>query len=117
VGSKLYLGFHYDFEYNGRAYRWSEKARRGKRRNHEILIDKETREVIAKFDNSSILQLWKQKTYGKLVVYNEDCKSDDKFLDVVVTTLVAVKQRIREKKRMRAFWKLLAAAGDGAGGN
>jgi len=44
-------------------------------------------------------------------------KTDDKLIDVIVMTLVAVKQRIREKKRMRTFWKLVAAAADGAGGN
>jgi len=117
VGSKVYLGFEYHFEHNGRRYRWQEKFRKFKCNSHEILTDTQTQEVIAKFKNASPLEVWRKKRYGTLVIYNEGWKTDDRLIDVIVMTLVAVKQRIREKKRMRTFWKLVAAAADGAGGN
>jgi hypothetical protein len=50
-------------------------------------------------------------------LYNDAWKGNDELLDVAVLTLIAVKQRIREKSRVRTVLKVLAAAGDGAGGN
>lgn len=117
IGSKMYLGFDYYFNYNGHQYRWREKPRRFKCSQDEILTDTQTKEVIARFKNVSLLQTWRNRKYGKLVIYNEDWKNDEKLVDVAVMTLVAVKQRIREKKRMRGFWKALVAAGEGAAGN
>ena len=117
VGSKMYLGFDYHFDYNGRQYRWREKFWKFKCNSHEILTDTQTKEVIARFKNVSPLEVWRKKRYGKLVIYDEVWKTDDKLIDIIVMTLVAVKQRIREKKRMRSLWKLVAAAADGAGGN
>jgi hypothetical protein len=119
VGSKLYLGFDYYFEYGGRQYRWRE-GNRGFRKcamkgHDEVLIDVETKAIIARFRNVSPLQVWRKKRYGKLTLYHDEWIWDDKFVDVVVLTLVAVKQRIREKLRMRTLWKLIFEGASGAG--
>jgi hypothetical protein len=104
VGSKMYLGFDYHFDYSGRQYRWREKFWKFKCNSDEILTDTQTKEVIARFQNASPLEVWRKKRYGKLVIYDEVWETDDKLIDVVVMTLVAVKQRIREKKRLRSLW-------------
>jgi hypothetical protein len=70
-----------------------------------------------RFKYVSLLQTWRDSNYGKLVIYYENWKNDEKLLDVAVTTLVSVKQRIREKKPMRGFWKALVSAGEGGTGN
>ena len=85
------------------------------KQHNETLSDIETGEVIARFKNASLLQVWKQKNYGKLVIYSEAWKRNDKMLDLLVLTLVAVKQRIREKRRVRALWKVVTVAADAAG--
>jgi hypothetical protein len=118
IGSRHYLGYEYYFEHDGRKYRWHEG--RGcctTKRSDEYLSDVETGEVIARFKNTSLLQVWKHKNYGKLVIYDEAWKEDDRRLDLLVLTLVAVKQRIREKRRVRALWKVVSAAADSAGGD
>ena len=117
IGSRIYLGYDYYFEHEGHQYRWKERSEHcGKRRGDEVLTDTKTKEVIARFKNASLLQVWKEKNYGKLVIYNENWKCDEKLLDLAVITLVAVKQRIREKGRMRGILKVLLDAGDAAGG-
>jgi len=71
VGSKMYLGFDYQFDYNERQYRWREKFLKFKCNSHEILTDRQTKEVIARFKNASPLEVWRKKRYGKLVIYDE----------------------------------------------
>lgn len=116
VGSRAYLGFDYFFYHSGRQYRWRETQRRFQCSQYEILMDIENKEIIARFKNASLLQIWRKKRYGALVIYSEAWKTDAKLLDMVVMTLIAVKQRIRGKKRLRGFWNLLVAAGESAAG-
>ena len=116
TGSGRYLGCDYYFEHAGRKYHWREgRAWCMTKQHNETLSDIETGEVIARFKNASLLQVWKQKNYGKLVIYSDAWKENDKMLDLLVFTLVAVKQRIREKRRVRALWKVLTVAADAAG--
>jgi len=105
VGSKVYLGFEYHFEHNGRRYRWQEKFRKFKCNSHEIVGDMLTKEVIARFKIGSPLEVWRKKTCGMLVNYDEVWKVDNKLMYVLVMTSSAVRQSIREKKRMGKFWK------------
>lgn len=116
IGSKCFLGFDYFFEHDGRKYRWRDGHKScDRKRRDEVLTDVETKEVIARFKNASMLEVWRKKHYGKLVIYNDTWKEDDRLLDLAVMTLVAVKQRIREKMRTRGLLKALFAAGDAAG--
>jgi hypothetical protein len=115
-GSKAPLGFDYFFDYEGGRYRWREKPCKFCAPTYEVLVDVETGEVIAKFKNASLLDSWRDKRYGKLVIYNETWKNDEKLLDLIVMTLVAVKQRTREKQRMRGVLAAIIAASD-AGSN
>lgn len=64
IGSKCFLGFAYFFEHDGRKYRWrhGHKSCNRKRRD-EVLMDVETKEVIARFKNASILDVWRKKHY------------------------------------------------------
>jgi hypothetical protein len=114
IGSNAYLGVDYFFGYSGRQLRWRETQRRFRCSQHEILTDIDTKEIIARFKNASLLEIWRKKRYGTLVIYSEAQETDGNLLDIVVTTLIAIKQRIREKKRMRGFWNLLATASESA---
>lgn len=51
----------------------------------------------------------------ELVIYNDAWKEDNRLLELTVMTLVAVKQRIQEKMKIRGVLKALFAAGDAAG--
>ena len=56
-----------------------------------------------------------KETLLELVIYNDAWKEDNRLLELTVMTLVAVKQRIQEKMKIRGVLKALFAAGDAAG--
>ena len=104
-GPKCGLGSIIISEYKGRRDQWLEKFWRLKCNSHEIVGDMLTKEVIARFKIGSPLEVWRKKTCGTLLNYDEVWKVDNKLMYVLVMTSSAVRQSIREKKRMGKFWK------------